>query len=190
VLKQVSIVVLIFVLLGLAAYVAGTAYNPSADQEVVSSSFIYSGGAPEPGEICSYPNVPVVRVWGDGLAYYRETIPTSPSGLKSYWGRLSSGEIGGMIRGFWLLGLFTDFEVGAPNPAGNHHEFTVQLRWFAQSQDLDSGLSPRSGAHRSYRWLVEYLVGKLVVFEPGTSGEARIDRLNLDRECAVQPANP
>jgi hypothetical protein len=71
--KRVSILVLIFGLLGFAAYFAGTFYNSSADRELVSSSFKYSGGAPEPGEVCKYPDVPEVRVWGDGLAYYRET---------------------------------------------------------------------------------------------------------------------
>ncbi len=148
---QAGMLALILAVLGLVVYWATTAYNPSQDQVIVRSGFVYLGGAPEPGEICKYPDVPVVRVWGDGLAYYRETIPTSPSGLKSYWGRLSSAEIRGMIRGFWLLGFFTDFEVGAPNPAGNSHEFSVQLLWFAHSRDLDSGLSPRSGAIRSYQ---------------------------------------
>jgi hypothetical protein len=95
-----------------------------------------------------------------------------------------------MIRAFWLRGLFTDFEIGVPNPAGNSHKFSVQLVLFSHSQDLDSNHSPQSGMSRSYRWLVGYLGSKLTVFDPGTSGEPRIDRLNLDRECTIQPSTP
>lgn len=55
---------------------------------------------------------------------------------------------------------------------------------------LDSNHSPQSGTSRSYQWLVEFLASKLRIFEPGTSGEPRINRLNLDRECTIQPSTP
>jgi hypothetical protein len=185
VLKRVSIVVLISALLGFAICFAASAYESSADQEIVSSGFTYLGGVPEQGEICKYPDVPEIRVWGDGLAYYREIVPSTMSEPKSRWGRLSSAEMQEVIRGLWLQGLFIDFEVGAPNPAGNIHVFSVQLLLFSHSRNLASDLSPQSGTRRSYHWLVAYLGSKLTVFEPGKSGEPRIDRLNLDRECVI-----
>jgi len=150
-LKRVWLVVLIFVWLGFAVFLGSMTYNVSTDQEIVSSGISYLGGAPEEGMICKYPDVPEIRVWGDGLAYYREILHTTLSGPKSHWGRLSSAEIQEMIQGLWLRGLFTDFEVGAPNPAGDRHEFSVQLLWFSRSRDLASDLSAQSGARRSHQ---------------------------------------
>jgi hypothetical protein len=190
VLKRISFVILIFVLVGLGGYWGVTAYNPSPDQEVVRVDYAYLGGLPEPDETCKYPDVPEIRVWGDGLAYYREAVANTPNEPESYWGRLSPTEMQDVIRGLWLRGIITDFEIGAPNPAGDSHELSVQLLLVSRRTDLAGDLSSQSGSGRAYGWLVEYLRGRLALFEPGTSGEARIDRLNLDRECGMPPPAP
>jgi hypothetical protein len=185
---RVLVVVLISALIGLALYLTVTTYNPSADQEIVRSDVAYRGGAPRPEEICIYPDIPEIRVWGDGLAYYR-AIVTAPMG-ESRYSRLSWIEMEEVISGLWLHGLFTDFEVGAPNPAGDSHEISVQVLLFSHHQDLLTDIPPRSGTLRAYKWLVGYLSSKLTVFEPGMSGEPRIDQLNIDRGCSIPSPAP
>ena len=187
-LKRIPSVVLIFALIGLVVCLALIAYNPSADQEIVRSGVVFREGPPKEGESCSYPDIPEIIVWGDGLAYYRAVI-TPPIG-QSRWSRLSRVEMLGVTGELWLHGLFTDFKVGGPNPAGDSHELSVHTLLFSHQRDLLSDISPVSGTSRAYEWLVGYLSSRLAVFEPGTSGEARIDRLNIDRECSVKQPTP
>ena len=82
-----------------------SACNPSnentyaADPQtvVIYADLEINSGAPRLGVTCRFPSVPVLRVWGDGLAFLRISDRTRATTDKLYKGILSSQQVGDLL---------------------------------------------------------------------------------------------
>lgn len=153
-------------------------FNNSPNSVVIRADLEINSGAPLKGQICQYPSVPVLRVWGDGLVFIDDFDLQSQS-TSLYKGRLSEQEIEELIEFIRTQGFFGNWTPDGPSPAANYLHVGVSLKQYTYQQTF-AAIPPSF-----YSELVEMLKPKLALFARGRAGELRIDSLNSSRKCVT-----
>jgi hypothetical protein len=169
-----------------------SACNPSdkntyaADPQtvVIYADLEINSGAPRLGVTCRFPSVPVLRVWGDGLAFLRIPDRTGATADKLYKGILSSQQVGDLLGYLTGQGFFGDWTPEMASPAANYLNVGINLLTHSKERAFSS-MEPGF-----YSELLGKLTAILTQGTPVDIVEPRIHDLNTTRECTTPTPLP
>jgi hypothetical protein len=155
------------------------AYDTDPQTVVIYADLEINNGAPYEGQICRFSSVPVLRIWGDGLAFLRMAYIEPGTSDQRYEGTLTAQEVEELVDHLDDQGFFGDWTPEMASPAVNYLHVGANLA--TQSKEhLFSSVRPQF-----YEELIDRLKPGLTPFAQGEKVEPRIDRLNSRRECTT-----
>ena len=159
-------------------------YATDPQAVVIYADLEINSGAPRLGVTCRFPSVPVLRVWGDGLAFLRIPDRTGATADKLYKGILSSQQVGDLLSYLTGQGFFGDWTPEMASPAANYLNIGINLVTRSKERAFSS-LEPAF-----YRELLGRLTSILVQVAAADIVEPRIRDLNTTRECTTPTPPP
>jgi hypothetical protein len=159
-------------------------YVADARSVVISADFEVSMIPALEGETCRFPSVPVLKVWGDGLAFVRAPDRLGFPSDERYRGVLTPQQLDDLLAYLGEAGFFGEWTPGTLSPAGDNLDAGVNLA--ASSTELTFGVP----APRLYLELLKRLMPALARFTPDDVVDPRISALNATGECSTPTPDP
>ena len=136
-------------------------------------------GGPRNGLVCLYSSMPVLRVWGDGLAFVRPFGASDKPFAERYTGNLTAEQVADLLDYLNRAGFLGDWTPEGINPAGNYFYVGVNLMRGSRQQTF-STVEPEF-----YLALLDQLLPLLTLRQPGDVVDDRIFDLNELRACVT-----
>lgn len=144
-----------------------------------------NSGPPRLGEICRFPTVPILRIWGDGLTFLDNSFYEDPAPL--YAGHLSPGQIQTVLNFLYARGFISNqakfykiWSPSGPNPASD--SFFIGVRLKTIEKEYTSGDTPPA----LFGELIKMIKPYLFHLTPIKGYDAKIDGLNIGtRDCTI-----